>query len=272
MGNEEGGRMFNEYNFICPNCHRQYHVEAEQFMCQCGQTFRKRGTQFIDQSINLTPFLTYYVELLATIAKIDKDDGDVSVTQFEQLLQDYQLSKQEMDMCLKQFRDHPDRTYEKSMLFALHHYNTGVEFKSFLLYGCVFMAFANQAPTPRQHEVLDDVIAIFNISEAVQKDVLAEVRRERYFAHEEETKSLNDPHLQLDYSDQPLDYYQLLNVQHGCSLDQLKQAYRDLMKQYHPDRIECAALPADIKALMTRKTIQIQLEYESIKKVEGFSR
>ncbi len=221
----------------------------------------------IEDTLSLTPFLTHYVELLATIAKINGDAGRESEQQFETLLQDYHLSPAESCACLEQFRAHPDRTYEKTMLFMLHRYNEGQAFKGFLLYGCVFMAFAKGEPSRRQHEVLDDVIAIFNISEALQRDVLREVRQEL------KQEALDEPHqqtLNLDFDTNNLDYYELLNVERGCSYEQLKHAHRQLMKQYHPDRLESIGLPQDIKAMMTHKAIQIQLAYESIKKEEGF--
>ena len=66
------------------------------------------------------------------------------------------------------------------------------------------------------------------------------------------------------------DFYELLGVAKGASLDDVKKAYRKLMSKYHPDKMMAkGASPQDIKAA-TEKTQQISKAYDFICHYKGW--
>ena len=60
------------------------------------------------------------------------------------------------------------------------------------------------------------------------------------------------------------DPYEVLGVAHGASNDEITQAYRERMKQYHPDRV--ADLGPELRELAHRKTIEIQRAWTELRK------
>lgn len=64
--------------------------------------------------------------------------------------------------------------------------------------------------------------------------------------------------------------YALLEVPRDVSAKALKQAYRRLMSQHHPDKLIAKGLPESMVKMATQKTQQIQAAYERIKRAKGY--
>jgi DnaJ-domain-containing protein 1 len=60
----------------------------------------------------------------------------------------------------------------------------------------------------------------------------------------------------------PWDPYAILGVPHGASPDVVTRAYRDRLKEYHPDRV--AGLGTELQDLAHRKTLDIQRAYTEL--------
>jgi DnaJ like chaperone protein len=63
--------------------------------------------------------------------------------------------------------------------------------------------------------------------------------------------------------------YQTLGVQADSSNEEIKRAYRRLMKENHPDRLVARGLPEGMLKLAQEKTQQINVAYEMIKAARG---
>ena len=60
----------------------------------------------------------------------------------------------------------------------------------------------------------------------------------------------------------PWDPHAILGVPHGAPEDVVTRAYRDRLKEYHPDRV--ATLGAELQDLAHRKTLDIQRAYAEL--------
>ena len=60
----------------------------------------------------------------------------------------------------------------------------------------------------------------------------------------------------------PWDPHAILGVPHGAPEDVVTRAYRDRLKEYHPDRV--ASLGAELQDLAHRKTLDIQRAYAEL--------
>lgn len=65
--------------------------------------------------------------------------------------------------------------------------------------------------------------------------------------------------------------YQVLGVEPGVDDGAIKQAYRRLMNQHHPDKLVAKGLPEEMVRLATQKTQEIKDAYATIKKARGFA-
>ena len=63
--------------------------------------------------------------------------------------------------------------------------------------------------------------------------------------------------------------YAVLGVAPGAGLDEVKGAYRDMVKKYHPDRV--AHLGDEFKELAHRKFVEVQQAYERIRSSRGWA-
>ena len=245
-----------DVTFCCPTCQRTYRINVARFTCACGEVFCKKEAYLTDED-KVSPFLMTYTELLATLAKIDGDDFSHVTQTFARLLKELEVNEVEYRICLAAFDSHCKTMYKKTTLLNLESYNVDQGFKSFLLYSCLKIIFANGHPSDQQLTIMDDIVEVFNISDALCDELIRDA-----------IETLDAKKIASSYA---LTHYELLNVTPGCSARELKQSYRQLMKLYHPDKFEGTNLPLEIKQELSRKVIEIQTAYERIKQEEGLT-
>lgn len=60
----------------------------------------------------------------------------------------------------------------------------------------------------------------------------------------------------------------ILGIDRNASVEQIKEAYKKRVKEYHPDKVE--TLGEELKELAQQKTQEINLAYEFLRKSRGF--
>ncbi len=66
------------------------------------------------------------------------------------------------------------------------------------------------------------------------------------------------------------DAYAILDVQEKATDAEVKRAYRRLMNQHHPDKLEAKGLPKAMMKIAEEKTHEIRMAYERVRKDRGF--
>jgi len=64
-------------------------------------------------------------------------------------------------------------------------------------------------------------------------------------------------------------YYAVLGVTASASDDEIKKAYRQLVREYHPDTIASKGLPEEFTTFANEKFREIQEAYEAVEKARG---
>jgi len=66
------------------------------------------------------------------------------------------------------------------------------------------------------------------------------------------------------------DAYAILDIDEAASDAEVKKAYRRLMSQHHPDKLQAKGLPKEMMKLAEEKTHEIRTAYERIREERGF--
>ncbi|MDR2452553.1 MAG: J domain-containing protein [Candidatus Accumulibacter sp.] len=68
-------------------------------------------------------------------------------------------------------------------------------------------------------------------------------------------------------ADAPASWHEILGVSPDASMEEIRQAYRTLMSQYHPDKV--ASLGEDLKKLAEAKSREITRAYRAALRAHG---
>jgi hypothetical protein len=60
------------------------------------------------------------------------------------------------------------------------------------------------------------------------------------------------------------DPHDILGVKRGASMDEIKKAYRERLKKYHPDKVASLNLGSEYREMFEEKTMEIQKAYEAL--------
>jgi preprotein translocase subunit Sec63 len=63
------------------------------------------------------------------------------------------------------------------------------------------------------------------------------------------------------------DAYTILGVRRGDTFDEIRRAYRERMKEYHPDKV--AGLGSELRELAEHKAKEINMAFEELKRTYG---
>lgn len=237
---------------VCPRCGARVTVSGEGlFPCRnCGHTFqvRKRQRTVTRQEQKQSIF---FITTFSALGKIAAADG--SVTQDERIL----------------FRDHARRLlggdpaaqafasrifdqaaaapggFEELIRQFYSHFADDRSMLTGLVEILFRMALADRRLHPAEEELLKLTARIFGLSEAEYAAV-----RKRYAG------SGSDP-------------YAVLGCPSGASDEELKKAYRTLVRENHPDRAVGKGLPEEFQEVARKRFIEIQEAWEAIRKERG---
>lgn len=79
----------------------------------------------------------------------------------------------------------------------------------------------------------------------------------------EKTTSTSDERESISSSNPARDPYEILGLDRTASTEQIHQAYRKLIVQYHPDKV--AHLGDELRKVAHQKSIEIQAAYEQLR-------
>jgi len=112
---------------------------------------------------------------------------------------------------------------------------------------------------PAEHQMLVRVARLLGLSEADVAQLEAQLRGGG------SGHGGPSPQQKLD------DAYAALGVPASASDSQVKQAYRRLMSQNHPDKLAGKGLPESMREMAEQRTREISIAYATIKETRGFS-
>lgn len=125
----------------------------------------------------------------------------------------------------------------------------------------------------RERELLEQVCGWLGLSEAHLRALIAEARSDwrAYSGNGDPEEPRGRGGQSHDEEEQAVtaDAYRLLQVDSTSSDAEVKQAWRKLMTEYHPDRLAAKGLPEDMMQYATDRTRMLTEAWEHLKRVRG---
>jgi DnaJ like chaperone protein len=192
----------------------------------------------------------FTVGVIALGAKMASVDGPVSGDEVRAFRQVFQVDEAELKNLMRVFdlaRQQPD-SYEDYARQLAGLFEPGSEVLEELMHCLFHIATVDGELSPREHAYLRGVAEIFGFDETAFA---------RLAAHHMEFMAC-EPCL-------------LLGVPADASPEDIKAAYRHLVRQHHPDRLIGLGMPEEAIRVATEKMVTITQAYERLKLERGFA-
>lgn len=236
------------YNCKCPYCNRKYNLDDGYYHCECDNNFRKEDDKVLKDEETASELIEYWVILMAYISKADGTVTKNEVDIVNQILKDFNYNKTQIKWCANLFNKYKKLTYQKSPIYEIKKYAKTEELKDYFLYWALKLASIDGDITYEQDLIISDLVSILEIPlseyEKIKKEFI-----ENNIKYDEKGNN---------------DYYDVLNIKPGASKEEIKKAYKRLMKIYHPDMQRSKDFPEEIMKDITEKCIKIQEAYDEL--------
>lgn len=231
---------------------------------------------FIDQAHALrsvlTPGLdvartTFFESTFTLMGRIAKSDGRVSEQEIavtEQLISRMGLSATHRQEAIALFKRGAEQEFavDAQLQSFVTHCGSHPNLRHMLLMFLFSTAAADGALEPAEHELLRRIATQIGFSPAAFEQVLRMFSAQDSFAG-----APGAPPRAHDLADA----YAALGIEQGADDRAVKQAYRRLMSQYHPDKLIAEGMPEDMVRMATERTQEIQNAWELVRKARGIS-
>jgi DnaJ like chaperone protein len=224
---------------------------------------RVYGTGGMNPMQNMLRQAVFLETLFISMGKLAKADGRVSqdeIDHVEQFMQKLGMSAEHRTQAIALFKKGADQefdiepTLKRFMSICGHTKNL----KEMLLVYLIVMALADGHFHPAEQELLSDIAGRLGYGREAFKHLLDMVQNQTHFGGGAVATGAA-----LD------DAYKALGVGKDSTDAEVKRAYRKLMSQYHPDKLIGQGMPADMVAMATEQSKDIQVAYDLIKKARN---
>lgn len=242
----------NHLTVDCPYCHETLFIDGPgNWNCEnCKNTFHyDQGGHTIKMEDFLSPPIEAIVRLFAKMAKADGVVTQEELQKVDAIIkEEFSPSADVLTRIRRIFneaKDYPD-TYQND-IYELYQYFSN---DSVVLTGIIEylhdIAMIDNGVHPRQEVILDYAMSQFRLN----------------FEGSNQYQNTNK-----QYTGPSLDeYYKTLGCSPTDSIETIKKNYRNLIKEYHPDKYMNQNLPKDFIELANRRVQEIQEAYEAIMK------
>lgn len=210
-----------------------------------------------------TAFFETAFTLMGRIAKTDGRISEQEIAVTEQLMARMGLSEEHRREAIALFKRGaaPDFDVEAQISVFVEHCGTHGALRQMLVLFLFSTAAADGALSGAEHELLRHVALRIGFSEAAFEQLLRMFTAQESFSQAPPGAPPRAAALEQAYA--------ALGVGESASDRDVKQAYRRLMSQYHPDKLIAQGMPQDMVKMATERTQEIQNAWELVRKARG---
>lgn len=212
------------------------------------------GQQPVFLSSGETAQMTFFVATFSMLAKLVRADGRIGKEEIDTIerfmAEDLNLDPQSRRYARNIFQTalNSYQTFEEFATQFHHHFRHQPQFLELIIDILLRVAAADGPLGDKEEKVIRSAVGIFNFSEP------------RYLQ------------IRSKYVNQVEKYYSVLGCSPSDSDDTIKQKYRKLVQDYHPDKIVSKGLPEEFVKFAQNKFREIQEAYDRVKTERGMKR
>ena len=195
--------------------------------------------------------LTFFVGAFSMLAKLSRVDGEVSEEELEAISKfmrnELRMDAQSQNIAMRAFYaalESPQSFHDFAAQFYQQFYNQP-QFLELMLDILLRVAAADGSITAKEEQLIASAARIFGFDDATFR-----LFKSKYVT-------------QVDKK------YAVLGCKPGDSDEHIKKRYRQLVQDYHPDKIASKGLPEEFTKFANEKFREIQSAYDAIKNERG---
>jgi DnaJ like chaperone protein len=198
--------------------------------------------------------------LLGYLAKVDGHISKSEISRTEQIITQMGLGADQRQRAIDLFRQGAAADFKMEPVVATFLQICGPQrlIQQTLLLFLIALAQADQGMEPAEHAALVRIASLMGLGAAQLDQLLRMTRAQEHFQDHRGQAAQHGTSL--------ADAYTALGVSTGVGDKELKQAYRRLMSENHPDKLIAKGVPEAMIKLATTRAQEIQAAYEMIKK------
>ncbi|MET1254550.1 co-chaperone DjlA [Aliikangiella maris] len=129
----------------------------------------------------------------------------------------------------------------------------------------IFCATADGRVSEKELQILYEIGSAFKIPpRQIDQLINMVIAQQSFYQHSRNQQNTSSKAPSIEQA------YAVLGIKNNASTQEVKQAYRKLMSQHHPDKLVSKGMPEEMVKMATEKSQEIQSAYEMIKKHKGF--
>jgi DnaJ like chaperone protein len=204
--------------------------------------------------------------LLGLIAKADGRVSEQEIAHVEEIMRQLGLQEKQREEAIALFKEGTEPAFElEAAISEFNELSQGHrQVQQTLLAFLASLALADGHLHPAELELLEKIAGHLGYSAQAFARLLEMLRAQSHF-HSTGAGAVAQ-------GDQLADAYLALGIETDCSDKELKQAYRRLMSENHPDKLIAQGVPEEMIKLGTERAQDIQAAYELLKKHRGIKR
>ena len=192
----------------------------------------------------------FATSVIALAAKLAKADGNISKSEILIFKKIFEFPKEDEKAISRIFNSAKENIddYKEiaKQVFDVFKYDKSLLLE--LLNSLFLIAYADEELHSKEKSMLLEISKIFNFSKDEFDSIL----------NIHDSKNFNKSY-SIDKS------YKILGVNKNISIEQISARYKELVKQYHPDRLQGMGLPKEFIELANQKLTAINKAYNEIK-------
>lgn len=268
-----------EGRWICPKCRAEFDYDGyNSRISGAGGHSSGFAGDYGEKINNDQAQDIFFLVVFSLLALMAKADGVVSKEEVK-LVDDFiknglQLSPQKREAAIKIFNAAKDSNYSfdglASQFYSIFKNERSVLKTMFDI--LVHLAHSDGTFHPNEERLIKNAKKIFKISDYEYESLKSRYQANGYGASSGgESQSRSGGGGQSGSAGEDIDkYYAELGCKPSDSNEKIKEAYKKMARDYHPDTVIAKGLPQDFVKFATQRFQQIQLAYEKIKTARNF--